>query len=90
MTKSVKTPALSGSEKESVKKMKSRVFIVTDQKTGIEKSIEADNELEALRIFRNQPVSEKPQVDLNGDGKFDSKDASIAGKTLSKSKNIKS
>lgn len=89
MTKTVKTPALNQPDKESITKTNSKHFIVTDQETGREMSIEAQNEMEAVRIFRNQPVKNKTRVDLNGDGKFDEQDASLAGQALNKSKSIK-
>lgn len=49
----------------------------------------AETEEEAREIALQGKAKKKPKIDLNGDGKFDTTDASLAGQALNKSKSIK-
>ena len=67
-------------------------YIITDPDTRHSISIEATSSAEAVKKFLKQKKEKeqpKKEIDLNGDGKFDSQDASLAGEVLNQAKSIK-
>jgi hypothetical protein len=85
-------PSAENPEIATIVKQGGDYYLITDSNTGKSKSVYATSQKEALQIFagkiKEKPQPNKIQLDLNNDGKFDEKDASIAGKTLNQSKNL--